>query len=306
LTEIEVKDYRLKDSLYAITQTKGYKDSLERERRKANRFWKQAGKTMGLFHSVNFTADSGKVQYGWKEGFAALKFSAVEGFAIESPFYISKGKGRLVLRPEFAFGPKAFYMDGGFSYNRKEKKQVFNFTGGNSLSQFNGANPVSIMDNMAMSLSAKRNLIQVYQKAFGKIDFKQKLSRGLSIQGDIEFARRSRVYVNTDYNFFIKDRQFAPNDPLIGNREYTDYSFLPHNALVISGSFEWQPSTYGFMIGGEEINDTGIGAPEVLIAGCGHARVKVGHGIVTLDPDTLGIDIHQGFGRERKDAGREA
>jgi len=280
LTTLEKDDYRIKDSLFQITQTPAYRDSLERERKKRNKFFYQVKPPyFGLYKKVVFTADSGRVSYGWQNGFALADFSAVKSFSLHSPMFVESKKYYLKLTPEYAFVPKLFFMDGLFTIKMKPRAQSITFSGGNVAAQFNDAQPINLNDNMNMSLFAKRNLIQQYLKAYGRIDYFQKVNRNFSFVASAEFANRGRLYVNSQYSFYNKSAEFAPNDPLIGNAAYSQTQFLPHNALTVSASFTWQPKSYGMIIGGEEINvgskwPTFKGGYRKGISGIGNSQVN--------------------------------
>ncbi len=148
----------------------------------------------------------------------------------------------------YSFARQKLMATGGVDYTWK--RSVINFSGGQTVSQFNPENPMSSILNSLTTLLLERNFIKIYEKNYVRLDFKtNRQNEHFEIKANIEYADRSALQnvrkTNTYRWIDWKKREFTSNIPF--NEELTDesgtasFEMQPHQALTVGISAYYKP-----------------------------------------------------------------
>ncbi|WP_192822352.1 DUF5686 and carboxypeptidase regulatory-like domain-containing protein [Rufibacter sp. LB8] len=239
LTEEEVTDYQVKDSLQVIKESQPYKDSLDQENNKlgVSDLLLSGYSYRNSFARTSFTIDpiTQIWQYNTVEGLVAnLRIGYTKRFEDRRSYTLSP-----TLR--YGFKSKKAYgqLSGSYNYDLVNRRSV-GFDGGHFVSQFNGANPITPFINSVYTLLVEENYQKLYQRDFLRLWHNRELLNGLSATITLEYAQRSMLQNNT--NFTLRDRDhkvFTPNEPV--NAEIASTAFDRNQTLGMYLSFSYRP-----------------------------------------------------------------
>ncbi|WP_430614745.1 DUF5686 and carboxypeptidase regulatory-like domain-containing protein [Flavobacterium sp. JP2137] len=222
LTEEEVKDYHVKDSVQLLKNSAVYIDSLDRS---SNRFG--LGKLLSGYTYTN-TPKSYTLQYGGLVEIGEAGFNTVQGWQFGNSLRFkktNKEKGSTTAVAavfNYGFAEDRLRVVGAIAhqFNAIDRKKI-SLTGGSSAEQFNASPPISKWVNTASSLLFKDNYMKLYNKEFVKAEYSQEVYNGIFIDAGLEYAKRKPLYNNTDYVIFNRSADYTSNNPL----DPTDYSY---------------------------------------------------------------------------------
>jgi hypothetical protein len=149
----------------------------------------------------------------------------------------------------YSFARNKLMANGGVDYNWK--RNFISLSGGQTVSQFNPENPMHPILNSLTTLFLEQNFIKLYQKNYGRIDFKTNRENDhFELKAHVEYADRSplRNVGNTNSYRWIdwKRREFTSNIPL--NEELltdetgtTSYEMKQNRALTVGISASYKP-----------------------------------------------------------------
>ncbi len=233
LTHLEVREYKFRDSIAIVKETKTYKDSTDRERnrfRVLNLFWR------GYTYRRSFQ----KLTYAFDPLPAMLQYNTVEGVAVDFSPVVRKGFGE-DNRKYFTISP---YLRYGFANKRLQAKlelfyyfnpqkwQYISASGGQYIEQLGRQVLIRPFANTAYTLLNKQNFQKIYEKTFLQLAYGHRLLRGFRINASWEWNERREMQNNTDYSIIKFDnRAFTPNFPT--NLETTQTFFNTHRAMIL-------------------------------------------------------------------------
>ncbi|WKD85641.1 hypothetical protein KCTC32516_00982 [Polaribacter huanghezhanensis] len=223
LTNEEVTDYVVKDSIKVIRKSKKYLDSIDAKNNKLSWTFPLSG--------YSYSNSYEKWDFNINSPIADLNFNTVQGWNSTigmSYFKTLNETGKWMnVGANFNYGfsdkklrPTAFF---GYKWNNISRP-VLRFSGGITTKQFNGANPISPFWNTINSVYFERNYLKIYEKTFANVSFSREITNGFRFNGSLEFADRKPLVNTTNYS--------AKN---IANREYTSND--PQNSANFSPSF---------------------------------------------------------------------
>jgi hypothetical protein len=265
LTKEEVTDYRKKDSLAKIKDSKPYKDSIDR---RANRF-KIGSLLMGYQHqnSTNKTkfSTTGIINSG-------VQYNTVEG--VNAGMSMTFNKEYEDFREHNFVGSARYgfsnYLWGGslhWDYIQKpEKFRHFTVHAQSLVQQFNSGNiqAISPIVNTAYTLFLNENYMKLYRKTSVSFNFRQELVNGLMFYGSAEYAERQALK-NTSPYLILDDttKLFTSNDPL--NPATDNYAFKTNNSFVVDATFRIRFKQKYYTVPHRKIN-TGSKYPNIIIS----------------------------------------
>lgn len=231
LTSEEVNDYKLKDSIKVIRQSKKYLDSLDRKNNKLDWSFPLTGYSYRNSHkkwSLNFNGPIESIAYntvqGWNFNTGINYFKRIndKGKWWNTGVNVNYGVSDQRIRPVFYFNKR---------WNNFERPRL-SFSAGVVTPQFNNRNPISRLNNTIYSLLREQNFLKIYEKTYARIGYSQEVTNGLYMSSSLEYARRSPLTNTTDYVMFGTDRVFQSNNPLDPN----DFSapFTAHNIWTLN------------------------------------------------------------------------
>ncbi|KAA9325478.1 DUF5686 and carboxypeptidase regulatory-like domain-containing protein [Adhaeribacter soli] len=245
LSEEEIKDYKTKDSLQAIVESKPYKDSVDKIR---NKFSFSSLFLSGYTYYHSFTRQSFSVDplLAPLEYNSFLQFNTVEGLVVNPGFqyrkrYEDRRYYEVIPTARYGFSSEKFYanLKSSYYYN-PVKNGTFTVEGGKFVSQFNSNNPIATFWNTVYTLLAERNYMKLYEKRYARLEERTEIVNGLNIIGLLEFADRHELFNSTNFTFSDRaTRAFTPNLPV--NAELPDASFGRNQALTLNLNLQWRP-----------------------------------------------------------------
>lgn len=265
LTAKEIAGYQRDDSLAAVKAARlNGKDSL-------NVIPKGKFKPQDIFLGGNYNLFP-RTSLRLYPNLANVYYNTIEGINVNlrgrlRHEYDSLNK-RLDVIPTFRYGFSSndFYAKTRIQHQTKRREKTHNFylEGGNFVQQFNPENPIHPHINTLSTLLFRKNYMKLYEKQYATAGFSVRPGEGLKIGGSLEWARRSRLFNQTDYSFFFSDtRVVGSNQPR--NIELSDTGFPRHEALIFRADISYRPGLK-YMI----YNDRKIPllqqAPELLLS----------------------------------------
>jgi hypothetical protein len=234
-----VKDYRSKDSLQIIKESKSYQDSLDRH---GNRITPVnillTGKTINNSYR--------KSSWNFPPAIQMLQYNTVEGFVTYfRPRYTRRFEDYRFYRisPElrYGFGNEKFNARlNSRYYYRPHKFASIRFSAGRFIEQLNEESPLQPIDNTIYSLLLEKNYLKIYEKLHVTVSHDLELTNGLYLNTMLEWSQRNPLENTTDYTFKDRaERAFTPNSPT--NLELEDTGFEKHQAFLVEIELRWQP-----------------------------------------------------------------
>ena len=234
LTEEEKFDYKKKDSIAMLKQSKPYLDSLEK---KNNKFG--IGKL--IFSGYTLRNRYEKKYFSFDPLVTSVFFNTVEGFGLKYGVTYRKNfddRRSFSIRPEarYGFSNHVFTanLSGSYLYDPLKRGSV-NASFGSDIADLNRYGSMSLRSNAINTLLFERNLAKFYKKEFATIGSTRELADGLQAYVNIEFARNSTLKNTSDYKLRnVKDEEFTSNNPFTPSLE--NPLFPTYNSFNVSAS----------------------------------------------------------------------
>ncbi|MCA4791239.1 DUF5686 and carboxypeptidase regulatory-like domain-containing protein [Myroides odoratimimus] len=215
LSEEELNDYRVKDSIRIIKESPAYKDSI---RKKHNRF-----KIGDVFGGYNYRGEDNMYSIGYTGliGMDKPGFNTVQGFNMKTDVYGSiydKDKiGYTYGKASFGYG---FASDRLRVYGKLLRqfkgasKSAIYIEGGSKIEQYNKENIPELL-NTAFSLLMRKNYAKYYNHNDVYVGYYgQFFNEALKVHSAIGYEDRSPLYNNANGSFYKGSRAYTSNDPL--------------------------------------------------------------------------------------------
>lgn len=143
------------------------------------------------------------------------------------------------LRYGFASEQPYAKVESVFGIGKAEQRSTIRVSGGSYIEQFNPGIIDPLVGSLYMLLF-ERNYFHIYEKQFAKASFARRFKYRYTVGASIEYANRSELFNNTDYNFFDRDnRRFNDNAPT--NYETVAQGFDNNQALITNLSLRARP-----------------------------------------------------------------
>jgi len=281
LTKAEVKSYVRLDSIIVVKEgTQQQRDSLKTAHADSTKKQGKSGASFGdIFtgHTFRFGKKSpwrldyvspllglqvntveglvlngGGIKLRYKRGSGADRNQDVvqlgsDGMKVYSERKQSELSLNALTRYSFARNKLMFY--GGADYNWK--RSALHLSGGRTVSQYNGENPMHPLLNTISTLLFEQNFIKIYQKDFVRLDFKtDRENEHFELKANIEFADRAPLNNVENENRYRwidwRKRAFTGNIPYNSEVSYAGFGGYPlpfesHQALTIGVSASYKP-----------------------------------------------------------------
>ncbi|TXD53210.1 MULTISPECIES: DUF5686 and carboxypeptidase regulatory-like domain-containing protein [unclassified Polaribacter] len=238
LTEEEITDYSVKDSIKVIRKSKKYLDSLDA---KGNKFgWLDPLK--GYTHRNSYKNNS----FSYNGPLVRTGFNTVQGINASAGFsYFEQ------INEEGKWWTASIIANYGFS--DKRVRPTFSFTkkwdnfskprltisGGTITPQFNEREPIFKLNNTIASLFYRNNYMKIYEKTFTEVRYSEEIRNGFYVESSLEYAKRTPLFNTTDYSFAKQnDTGYTSNNPL-DQTDFTNGAFEEHTiaSLNIGATF---------------------------------------------------------------------
>ncbi len=231
LTRLERSDYKVKDSLEVIRESKDFKDSVDR---KSNKL------TGGNVFVSGYTRRN-----SYKEKFfrvdpitEIIQYNTIEGLVGKVTLNYRKNLQRerfYRIRPSvrYGFSNERLNIKLNLQYHFNQKKfSSVEMTFGRYVSQLN-PEAISPLINTFETLVRGKNHMKLYGKNFWEGQYRSELTNGIMLTTNLIYEDRSELPNTSNYSFRDVDkRDFTPNRP--DNLGTASTAFPDHQALKMS------------------------------------------------------------------------
>ncbi len=229
LTADESKDYKKRDSIQVIHESKPYMDSTDRVNNKV--------KPINLVFGYTYNRSYAGKSFTFRSPLSSIQFNTVEGWVANLGLTFTKQKDDRRLysinsQLRYGFSLQRFYaaIDGNYLLGKKRLTTISGGLGSMAV-QFNQAAPISPLVNTFYSLLLKENYLKIYQKDFVKVGFNCEAINGLRLNAELEYQQRKQLY-NTTKQAWTKDsKEYLPNNPVYS---LADEELFPNHSAFIS------------------------------------------------------------------------
>lgn len=232
LEKEEVKDYKVKDSLYEIRKdsalSKHVLDSLKERQGKVKLytvFWSGIDRTH--YGKTSTYGKAGNYDWGVQSLIKNLEYNPAEGLVVNVAGYLNKelttSKMHLSVLPTIRYGFSNKHLNGWMNVNlytdhfesdEKRRRFSFNLSGGKRVTQFNRESPITPLVNSIGTLLYGDNLMKTYENIFGSIGYSTRFESGLKISISGLYEDRIPLNNTTNFTLFKKDTiNLTPNYP---------------------------------------------------------------------------------------------
>lgn len=237
----EIKDYRTKDSAFAVRKDSTVKniDSL-RKKQGHVKVWQI------LWTGVDRThySHTNPYQIKFDPLIKTLQYNTVEGLAINPSLVISKYEKKwntnvdFIADARYGFNNRHLNPWAGFRFSSKDtfdpdkkmKHQSFYIAGGKRVSQFFKENDLTGLANSIGTLLYGQNDMKIYENYFAKTGFSKRWESGVKFLIEGEYEDRLPINNTTDFILNKKWRyRFTPNYPV----QILDSQFTRHQAVLL-------------------------------------------------------------------------
>jgi len=230
LTEEEIGDYTLKDSIKVVRKSKPYLDSLDR---KNNAF-----KIGNLFFGYTYANSYKDKRLTFSAPVTGFQYNTVQGWRPRMSVAFNKNneeKGsRLTVSAtaDYGISDQRVRVIGEVNYlfNRIQRPSL-SVRGGVEAAQFNRNEPISPLINSVSTLFFENNFIKLYDRTFAEVDFSREIFNGVRLFSSLGYERRRPLFNQADFVIIGQDdKQFTSNNPLLPD-DFTTPAFEAHNLM---------------------------------------------------------------------------
>lgn len=244
----EIKDYKVKDSIYEMRKDSSFQniDSLKKKQGKvkfAEILWTGINRT--------HYSKTNTYQYEVDPVLKVLQYNTVEGVAINPSLTISKNikkwNTRISFITDVRYGFNNNHINAwaglnfktkDFDADKKLKRQSFYIAGGKRVSQLFKESTLDGLDNSISTLFYGRNEMKIYENYFGKAGFSKSFESGATFLIEGEYEDRMPLDNTTNYIFNNKYLyRLTPNYPV----EILSSQFPRHQAVLLHAAFSIKP-----------------------------------------------------------------
>jgi hypothetical protein len=271
LTNEETTDYVKKDALQTKKKSEVYLDSIDNKRNK----FKFSDVLSGYTYRNSFK----KWSINYEGPLLSTSFNTVQGWKTQVGLsYLQRDEDkrtftRIGTKFDYGFSENKLRVVGSYSRRFSTTNNAFLYvSGGSSINQFNGSNPISNMVNTISTLFFKNNFMKLYEKNFMAANFSREITNGLNMGVNVEYAERKPLMNTTDYAVIKNSDLYSSNNP-IDPDDYINAGFERHNlvktalnARIKFGQKYWTRPDGKFNIGNDKTPNLYLGYEKAFAA----------------------------------------
>lgn len=233
LTNEEISDYKIKDSIQIVKKSRTYLDSTDA---KNNQFkisnlafgytYKNSFKNYTLKFSSFLTKTSFNTVQGWNPTMEISFTKNNEEKA--SRFYA-------VTNFNYGFSDKKLRINGTVNYLFNSiSKPIIEFSGGQKISQFNENEPITPFQNTFNTLLFENNFAKYYHKTYSNIRFSKEIINGVRLGTTFGFEERTPLFNTTNYVMFNNQNKIYTSNNPQNPTNYLTPSFEKHQVYTFA------------------------------------------------------------------------
>ena len=232
LTSNETINYIKKDSVEIVTNTKPYKDSMDRKNNKLE--------LMEIFVTGYSLKNSWKNQT-WFFGsvLSSLQFNTVEGGVFNFGMGYSKkykNNNTFSIEPTIRYGFADLTWKGKLAISGQinaKKRTNIGISGGRFVQQINDTEPIDGILNTSVTLFSELNYLKYYLNDYVTAFYRSEVTNGVYLSASAIYSNRTAMTNHSNFKIFnYKDREFTVNQPT--NIELPNTDFVPNTALKLN------------------------------------------------------------------------
>jgi hypothetical protein len=232
----EIRDYKVKDSIYVHTRAK--RDSLRKV--------PVVSLGVGAFITTGPVIKIDKNTWRMRPLISSFAYNTVEGLNatldLSWEHRINEHKTiQAKLLNRYGFSNTHYNALLKVDYTTKdplwkERYWKISFKGGQYIYQLNNDNPITTVMNESYTLFGGKNYMKLYESRSGSLNVQRIWGNGLKASLGIAYENRMPLTNSTDYTFSNKhDSRITPNQPA------TLPLFEEHKAALVNASLSYQP-----------------------------------------------------------------
>ena len=232
LTELESKDYQVKDSIQVIRDSKEFKDSTDKQVNK--------GSVISVLTGYTYRKQYKKIQIDFPSLLNLVNYNTVEGCNLQMKFGIRKewkNKTFVLFEPVFRFGISNLHFNSKATITVRTSQiheEYVTLSGGKFVSQFNEVQPQLEFGNTWESLIFKNNHLKLYEQYFAKISYAREIYNGIDGSLSLNYAQRMPLENSNHFNFFKSvKKEYSRNGLDLPTTNSENYNFDRHNSFRI-------------------------------------------------------------------------
>ena len=242
LTEEEVVNYQIKDSLKAYRNSKDFLDSMDNLN---NRL-----RSIDLLTGYSYTKTNHHLDFTTNSLLDLVSFNPVQGVAFSPVFIFQKyfgnkfGYNKLMtfLKADYGVDEDRLRLNGGLGYYfNQTRKSFFKLNIGNRLRQYHSGEGVNKLFNTYSCLINKRNFFKAYDEKYISFQFESDLNYSNRLIFLSRYSGRTDVSNHSDYSIRFYNKNYEDNLKRMGNPEF----FKIRMPVVWMNELKWriQPFT---------------------------------------------------------------
>jgi hypothetical protein len=238
LTNEELNNYRIKDSIQKIRSSQTYLDSIDA---KTNKF-----KILKIITGYTYKNSFEKWDFNYQglSNLGSSSFNTVQGWNLDSGFSFKKYneiKGKftsIATTFNYGFSEDRLRFTTRFYHKFNNTNAAYvSIAGGSKITQFNENEPISAFVNTISTLFFKDNYIKLYNKEFATVAFGREVTNGIFLTTSLSYENRRCLLNTTDYTFIKKEAVYTSNNPL---QPYDFQSFAFQKNSIFKGKINAQ------------------------------------------------------------------
>lgn len=264
LTELELNDYKVKDSIQVIRDSKEFKDSTDKN---VNR-----GSVASILTGYTYRKQYKRLQIDFPSLINLVNYNTVEGCNLQMKFGIRKEwkeKGmRLSFEPLFRFGISNLHFNSMATLSLRTSQiheEYITVSGGKFVSQFNEAQPQLEFGNTWQSLVFKNNFMKLFEQYFVRVAYSREIYNGIDASLAVNYAQRMPLENTNHFSFFKSVKtEYTRNGMDLPENNSTNYNITRHNSFRLDLKLHF---TFGqkYITRPDSRFRTGSKYPELLI-----------------------------------------
>jgi hypothetical protein len=210
LTEDEIADYRLKDSLEVVYNSPEYLDSLTRADRSPSL-------NNLVFFGENFRNYRKKTEVSVSPLIETAGFNPIEGWFVSPVVSFKKEIApytKIILKPELRYGFSArrfgYRLTVGLD-GRLSREGKLSVSGGDMVREYSEFPQIDPFWNTTNALFRKRSLMRLYRSRSVSVSYEREVLNGMRASINLSYDNRLNLANTTDYSWSRNTEAYDPN-----------------------------------------------------------------------------------------------
>ena len=233
LSTEEISDYIKKDSIQIVRKSKTYLDSIDSVN---NKF-----KLTSLLGGYTYKNSYKDWYVGVTPPLLTFTYNTVQGHNGNVNFNFRKNYDEyrryldIKLNNNFGLSDKRYRINGSATFKLNNiSRPILSISGGNTVSQFNNANPISKRINSFSTIFFEDNYMKLFEKTFGEVGYSEELFNGFRLISNLRFERRKPLFNNSNWSMTDEPDDFLTSNNPLDETAFGVAPFSTHNIVKLN------------------------------------------------------------------------